>query len=256
MIIMNERKYAERLLDNGEASEGLSYSVTVLAKYLMPEGHDGSQIKEKLNEVISSRYPDITQQKRKSIIAKSLKRAEKYPLSEIDAITITKPEIERINAISSPTLNVHLLKKLAFTLLCLHKFESERKRTTETWINFDYTLIFRIANITVNRQKRIVYLNELIELRLIEASKCMDDMRLKVLFAENGDPEITVYNIDDAGKYFEEYCGKIYVHCERCSRLARKTGYRMKYCPKCAKIIDREKAVIRARKRLMVRKEN
>lgn len=254
MMVMNERKYAESVL-NGTAKRMLKNpqsTLNVLAKYYFSEGFDRSKINENLQEYIDKNHLASSQDQSKSMISIATKNLGKYPIVEIDEIPISKPEMDNILNIKSmryKAYNAKTLQKLAFSLLCLGKFQLLKGRN-EPWVNIDIDKLFKIANIDCSsRETQIMHLIDLKDLGLIEVTSSASDSSFKVLYIEQGATEITVCDINECGKVYEQYLGTPYVRCEYCGGLTRVKSNRTKYCNDCYKQINREQTVQRMRER-------
>lgn len=248
MIIMNEKKYAEDIINGGELKNGFDYTLVVIGKYYKYNGLNSSQIKNKLEEFVSKYKPDISDRQRDKMISKHINNLEKYSsqLAEVLEIVITKPEIEKINSIKPHKYKAHNIKKLAFTLLCLAKFRVAKGK--QPIVYMDYGKIFKHADIHTSKTTRGLYLRELIDNGLIErATTRVDGTALRILFIEDGKKAVSVTDLNQAGKFYDQYCGVRFTTCERCDKMIKKTNNRMKYCPDCAAVINRQKTLERMR---------
>ena len=253
-IVMNERKYAEGIL-NGDIADGgrnKLYTIDVVAKYYRAVGYNDREIKVVVEKWIREKFPGVSEKYITSWIKRSLDASKKFPLYEIDEIIITKPEMEYINSLHSDKVRDRTLRKLAFTVLCFAKFESMRG-VKDSWINIERKHIFSAANIkNITRKKQCFMIYTLYSLGYIDLNPKIENHNIKVLGLKYGDSEITVSNINECGYIFEEYNGKKFVHCERCGAMVPVTNGRTKYCSVCAVEVDREKARERMRKRAKI----
>ncbi len=248
-IIMNERQYAEDFLNGGKMLNSLSHTLCILARYYQAEKVGKSQIKSKLDDIVSVSHPKFTKRQKDKIITKAIKNAERHGLFEISEIPISKPEFKRIMAIQNTQhKQAATLQKLAFTLLCLAKLNLLRGYE-KPCLNLDFKVIFKFANCKVSKRARLELLKILIDAGLVEvASTRIDNRTLKINFVEDGEPVLVVKDVNQAGKIFEQYTGrKKFIICERCGEMAQKNGRRMKYCHDCAKIINIERVIKRRR---------
>jgi len=251
---MNERKYAEGVLNCSEKRmfEKPQPTINILAKYYFSTGLDKLEISEKLREFINKNRFSSSQEQCKSMISSAIRNLGKHPLVEIDEIPISKSEIYKILGIKSNRYKAHnakTLQKLAFSLLCLAKYQLMLGRN-EPWVNISIDKLFKIANIDCSsREAQIMHLLDLKNLGLIDVTSSSSDSAFKVLYVEPGEPEITVDNLNQCGMIYEQYLGTPYIRCEYCGWLTPKNSNRTKFCDDCYKQNNREKTVLRMRER-------
>lgn len=254
LIVTNERKYADGVLSGTQKRmlKNPQSTLNILGKYYFLEGLDKSEISEKLQEYIDKNHLANSQKQSKSMISFATKNLGKYPLVEIDEIQISKPEINRIMNIKSMRYKAHnarTLQKLAFSLLCLAKFQLAKGRN-EPWVNIKVDKLFKIANVDCSScETQILHLLDLKNLGLIEVTSSASDSAFKILYVDPGETEITVSDINECGKVYEQYFGTPYVRCEYCGGLTRVKSNRTKYCNDCYKQNNREQTVQRMRER-------
>lgn len=252
LIVTNERKYAEGVINDTQKRmlKNPQSTLNILSKFYFSEGLDKSEINEKLCEYINKNHLSNSQKQSKSMVSNATKNLGKYPLVEIDEIPISISEINKILNIKSTRYKAHnakTLQKLAFSLLCLAKFQLAKGRN-EPWVNIDIDKLFKIANIDCSsRETQIMHLIDLKDLGLIEVTPYADDSAFKVMYVESSETEITVSDINECGKIYEQYLGTPYVRCEYCGGLTKKNNNRTKYCDDCRKQINREQTVQRMR---------
>ncbi len=59
-FVMNERKFAEEILNGDNLGDGVWYTLSVLAKYFYGQGMSKKEIKAKLSSLISERMPMVS----------------------------------------------------------------------------------------------------------------------------------------------------------------------------------------------------
>ena len=251
-MVMNEKKYAEALI-NGDLAvrkQGTVYSIGIVAKYYKAAGYKGKMLEDIVKKFIQEKLPGTSESCSENWTKKAVKTAKNYPLYEIDEIVITKPEMETINSLHSNDIRNATLRRLAFTLLCLAKYEAMRG-TKDNWINVKSKHIFLVADIKgITKQRQDIMLYTLYSLGYIAFNQKIKGESIKALGIKDGDPEITVKNINECGYIFEEkYNGKKFVRCAECGIMVRATSGRTKRCPDCAVERNRELARERMRKR-------
>ncbi|MCM1168159.1 MAG: hypothetical protein NC401_19415 [Ruminococcus sp.] len=254
LIAMNERKYAKSVL-SGNVKRLLKNPLStlrILAKYYFSTGLNKSEIGEKLRGYINEKHLTNSQEQCKSMISAAMKNLGKYPLVEIDEIPVSKSEIDRIMSIRSQRYNAHnakTLQKLAFSLLCLARYQLMSGRS-EPWININVDKLFTIANIDCSsREIQLMHLLDLKNLGLIDVTSSPSDSAFKVLYVQQDQdkPEIVVRDLNECGMVYEQYLGAPYVHCERCGALTPIKSNRTKYCKDCSEQVNREKTMLRMR---------
>ena len=238
-VVLNEKKQAEYIIEKGEVGNKPTSTLFLLAKYYrQKENLNKEQTFNKLNEFMEKNYKNYNSATWEDIIEDISKKANKYPLREIDYIEITKSEIDTIR-------NVCNIKyeKLVFTMLCYAKLYNKISDKNNGWVNTDIKELFRVARVSVKyRNDKFLYLNDLETAGLISFSNKNDNLNLRVAFVDN-DSE-TVLKIDDFRELGYEYLNYIgdgkFIRCDCCKRLVRKTNNKCLYCHQCKKYIKNE----------------
>lgn len=247
--IMNEKKYAEKILksDEYEKNKNRLSATTALAKYYKSLGREKSEIRDILRGLINERVKDTREDTVNFWINKALEISWKSPLYETDSIVITKPEIDRIKQIHSVRFKDERIQKLAFTLLCLAKFAKERG-IKDYWVNTGLKDIFSIAHIKgQTTERQCLLLNELYNDGYIELNPRIKSQSVRVLGIFDGEIEVEVFDINEAGLTFEQYCGKRFIKCDGCGKMVAITNGRNTFCTECAEERNREKTRKRMR---------
>lgn len=251
IFVMNERKYAEKII-NGKGygnKKNCLYTTNVLIKYFISLGYSKNEIKDILKKLIQERNPCVTDKSIEFWIKKSLEISDTHPLYEIDNIVVTKPEIEKIRAIHSEKFKDFRIQKLAFALLCLAKF-GEARGIKDYWVNVNQKTIFNIANVKgLTLDKQCLLINELYKAGYIDINPKIESQSIKVLGVLSGESDIIIDDINEAGMIYEEkFFGKKYIKCQKCGKRVIITNGKNLYCNQCAIEVDREKARERMRK--------
>lgn len=248
-IIMNELEYISKLKEKGNLGENIGYAVGLLAKYYRQQGDDIDVIKQKLEADLRKYEPKINNKLRDMYIANALSHIDNRNLNIVNEIIITKSEMNSVMNITTggEGIRVTSLQRLAFTLLCFAKFELAKGKS-EPWVNYDLKYIFKAAKLTgFTKQKNNLCLHELYTKGLIDLNNRVDSLSIKVTFVDksNNDIALRVGDINYAGDYFWQYMGGKYIECQNCGKLVPKSNGRsngrLKYCPDCAIMINREK---------------
>ena len=236
-VVLNEKKQAEYIIEKGEVGNKPTSTLFLLAKYYrQKENLNKEQTFNKLNEFMEKNYKNYNSATWEDIIEDISKKANKYPLREIDYIEITKSEIDTIRNIC----NIKY-EKLLFTMLCYAKLYNKISDKNNGWVNTDIKEIFRVARVSVRyKNDKFLYLNDLETASLISFSNKNDNLNLRVAFVDN-DSE-TVLKIDDFRELGYEYLNYIgdgkFIRCECCKKLIRKKSNKQKYCTDCYKRIN------------------
>lgn len=233
-VVLNEKKQAEYIIEKGEVGNKLTSTLFLLAKYYrQKENLNKEQTFNKLNEFMEKNYKNYNSATWEDIIEDISKKANKYPLREIDYIEITKSEIDMIR-------NVCDIKyeKLLFTMLCYAKLYNKISDKNNGWVNTDIKELFRVARVSVRyRNDKFLYLNDLETVGLISFSNKNDNLNLRVTFINDSNER--VLKVDDFRELGYEYLNYIgdgkFIRCDCCKRLSRKLSKNMKYCNECSK---------------------
>lgn len=168
-------------------------------------------------------------------IERAIKSAKKNELIIMDHITITKPEIEKIDSLTG-----RQLKRLAFTLLCVAKFYHNLPGSRGMWVNTPDKEIMKMANINTSIKRQCAMFAELRDAGLIRFSNKVDNTSVEVLFAEDGDAAMEIRDYRNLGYQYLMFHGEDYFVCEECGiteKAAARTnnrGRKKKYCQNCA----------------------
>lgn len=233
-VVLNEKKQAEYIIEKGEVGNKPTSTLFLLAKYYrQKENLNKEQTFNKLNEFMGKNYKNYNSATWEDIIEDISKKANKYPLREIDYIEITKSEIDMIR-------NVYDIKyeKLLFTMLCYAKLYNKISDKNNGWVNTDIKELFRVARVSVRyRNDKFLYLNDLETVGLISFSNKNDNLNLRVTFINDSNER--VLKVDDFRELGYEYLNYIgdgkFIRCDCCKRLSRKLSKNMKYCNECSK---------------------
>lgn len=244
-IVLDERKKAEDVLSSADSPANPIQNVFLLAKYYYSLGQTRAEVLAHIEEYLQ-RFPYVVLPKWQTTVEWMVTKAKKHKLVEVQGIPVTKTELEVVSQLPKDSL-----KKLAFTLLCVAKFYNAINPDNQNWCNTSDKDLFRMANITSldsRRQQKLI--SELHELGLVGYSNVIDNINLRVLFADKyEDIGMVVTDYTDLGLQYMEYIGdKTVVHCKDCGRLIKKYSKRLDYCHECALKNQREKTAMRCRK--------
>lgn len=244
MIILNERTEAEKIIETGNVGQKPSETLSLLARYYFHiEGLTGKALYERLNDFMTKNYLQYDPNAWKLTLQNKVKKADKYPLTEIGDIVITRAEIETIRKLKSPPL-----ERLAFTLLCLAKFGDRRNIKNNGWVCRSHNEIFKMAAVPATIQKQALMLNSLYRAGMINFSMKVTNTNIQVLFIEEESyMALRVSDFRELGHEYLNYLGKHkYIRCSECGRLTRcKGNSRTKYCNDCKTKVNIEQTKMR-----------
>lgn len=226
-IILNERQRAEDIIRTGDLGKHVANSLSILARYYHKyEGLKNKQLYNKLDGFMADYYADYLPYNWSITIDSQVKKAEKYPLIEIDYIPVTKNELDIIKG-----LNDIMLERLAFTYLVLAKFYNLRNSDNNGWVVLQPSAVFTLANLSKSRLEQYEFIHELKELGFIELAKRIDNPNIRVTFIDNNsEVAVKVTQMVNVGYYYLKYIGKDIKPCPRCGKLMRS---RFKLCNDC-----------------------
>lgn len=238
--VLNEVKQAEFIIKSGEVGNKPSSTLFILAKYYRQKQElNKEQTFQKLNEFMQNNYKNYNSAKWEDIMEDISKKAIKYPMREINNISITQYELDMIR-----TLKNIKYQKLLFTMLCYAKLHNMNSENNNGWVNTSIQELYRIARLSVKyRKDKFLILNDIERTGLIAFSKKNDNLNLQVTFVDMGGA--LVLSINDFRELGYEYLNYIgegkFIRCSECGRLVRKRGHNSKYCSVCAKNNELEK---------------
>ncbi len=233
MIILDEKQYARRCLEENSLGENTYITLSIIAKYYYFDcGYKKKKIKELLKEFLTTNYIAFPKEENawNNNIEKIVNKVNKQKLYEISGVKITKAEIDRIQ-----TLQNKLLEKLAFTMLCLAKFHNAKNENNNGWVTTLGKELLNLANINCPQSRLNIHINNLYEAGLLDLPLRCDNTNCRINFIDNdGDEELFVSDFRNLGFEYLLYCGENYIRCAECGALTKgnKNGTK-KYCSKC-----------------------
>ena len=240
-VILKETDILKNAL-NGEMESKPMTTLRILTKYYFGNGDSKEVIEDKLNKYMKVNYKSYSPSKWKDLINQLVKSVEKYKtykMIDVDEVNITENEWFSITS-----LNNKQLEKLAFILLVYCKINKIKNPTCDNKINNTFSDIFRECGFRTTNETKLL-LNSLYKLNYISIGMSCNSTSIRINYIEENEDNIkfTIDNFENVITYYEEYKnGKKYIECECCKkRIISKTKPK-KYCPKCAKEIDRNKA--------------
>lgn len=246
---MNEQAYIDKLKAIGNLGEDIGYTVSLLAKSYFTEGDDINTARNRLEEDIAKYEPELSKKQSKVFIENALKLSNNHELIKVNEILITQMEMNCIMNIESDNkaFKTSSLRRLAFTLLCFAKFEMAKNKGNDLWINYNLNRIYKAAKLTGRSESQNnMYLHELYNKGLVKFAPHKNGIGVRVNFVdedenENSNIVVRIKDINYAGDYFLQYCGKKYIECKSCGKPILKTTVNLLYCKDCSVMINREK---------------
>lgn len=235
LIILNEKEFAERCINEHRVLDKPFLVLTILAKYYYHHlGYRKKEINTLLIEFMEQNYPYYSNNKLDwdSNIERIVKNVNQYTLHEIDGVWITQAEIDVIR-----NINNRLLERLAFTFLCLAKLGNAKNENNNGWVNVDNKEIFMMAHIICKIQDRNVQIGKLCKLGLLELPKRNDNLDCRVTFVNDESEKVLfVFDFRELGYEYLKYQGENYIRCAKCGILTKgNDNGTKKYCHPCTR---------------------
>lgn len=232
-IVLKENDWANTAIASLSLGENKRETLRRVARYYIDSGLTPSAAEKKTETFLLSCSPETTPYDASKEVSDALKCALKRPALEIDSIDITATELEKINA-----LNSRQAKRLAFTLLCLAKYNDASRAKNDHWVNMADTQIMKMANISTSLRRQGLLYWTLREAGLVQFSKKIDSLGTRVLFIDGGEPVIHITDFRSLGYQYQMYLGEPYFVCENCGVTVKQNNQnnkgRQKYCKECA----------------------
>lgn len=242
-LILNEKEYAIKLLDQSISSQKLSYDVMVLGKYFCHEQQlKPDEIYKKLVTYVSDHYNNLSISQYQDMLLKIARKAKKKDLIQISYIPITAAELNTIDYIKCKPA-----KRVAFTLLCLAKFKNLVNPSNNNWLNYEFKDIFRMANVAMTIKEQCSLIYNMRNDGFITTSKMVNNLSIHVEFIDNLDTSalLQISDFRCLGYEYLSYCKEKFYRCETCGILVRKTNNKAKYCKECGILENRKKTKMR-----------
>lgn len=229
-IIFNEREHAKKVIEKGiQTTRSKGRELQLVANYLREQDYSDKQIETELHRISKRSFSDYNKVAMYDFIDRRVKRSKKGKLKVNSPVIITQAEIDVIMS----EKNVKC-QKLMFVYLMLAKFYMSNNHTDKYYVGCSDTDIFNLCDMYTSRQEKREMVHYLTKKGYIEPTTKMSSI-LKYV-NENSDVAMEITPDDTMIYRFEEkYLGGLFINCEICGRLAKKTNNRVKYCKECAK---------------------
>lgn len=234
-MILNEEKYAKELLTGqNDNVKSIRQKIDLIARYnchVMHKKADESYASivkwlEKYHEIFS-------EQTYSNVISDCIKKAAKRPFYHIDAIKITKKEMEIIAAQDNLR---H--EKILFALLCMAKQQKVAYGFDNGLVSYSITDLFKTARVSVPVEERENILHSLFKAGLIGLPVKNDTKCLFVQFMDESDADVVLeLNEQDCGELAYAYLyftGRAKVRrCAKCGKLIKQSKKYGDLCKGC-----------------------
>lgn len=236
-VILDEEKYAEKIIDTGEVGNKPTSTLFLLSKYFRQKMEYGEKKTEKeLNQFMIDNYKNYIPAQWEDVIEDIAKKGKKYKLQKIDYIGITQKELNEIYKVCNLKY-----EKLLFTMLCYAKLYNHLSKTNNGWVNTDIKELYKVARVTVKyRNDKFLYLNDLEATGLISFSNKNDNLNMKINFVDQStDYVLKVDDFRELGYIYQQYTNNgTFTNCKECGRLIKKTNNKCLYCNDCKVLIS------------------
>lgn len=227
MIIFDEVKYAENIIQNGCSKKYILVDFKILAKYFLQyKKYSEEKTMEEMLNLLKNRQSIIPINFLPLKIQASIKYAKNESLKKSEAIIVTAGELEEIDKLPKH------LKELAFIYLFLMKWNKENDGFFAD--KSDIKKLLKQTNIT--NTKLNIYDGELERLGFISFIDYRRKEKIVVKeIDENPIEKLNILDFENAVLYYRKYCGKKVIECIDCNSLVEVRSNRQKYCKVCAK---------------------
>lgn len=230
-IIFDEREHAKLVLKRGtQTSRNKIFELTLVGAYLRELGCNDEQIEIELHKVSKKSFRDYNKVRMSETIDRIVKKSKNKTLKVPNKVNITKAEIETI-------LNEKDVKcqKLMFVYLVLAKYYKDNNpKATDYYVGCSDRDLFELCDMYIKKADR----NSLLHYLEVKGYITPTLRKSSIINYVNEDSEKVFEIIPDNTMiyYFEkEYLDGIFINCEKCGRLVKKTNNRVKYCKECAR---------------------
>ena len=236
-VVLRENDWAAYMIQATSIGKKPSETLRRVARFYMDTYNiNQDAARKKLDLFLLQCDPTSSLPKWSDALDYAVSRACKYPAINIDHISVSKNEVEKIDSLEGKQI-----RRLAFTLLCLAKYWNIVTRKEDGWVNSKDNEIMSMANINTSIKRQSSMFGKLNELGMIQFSKKVDNTNVKVCFMEDGEEAIRIYDFRNLGYQYLMYHGEPYFTCENCGITTKVNDKgnrrRQKYCPECAAII-------------------
>lgn len=236
-IVLNEHDSACAAIQARSLGKKPSETLCRVARYTMDSNkhYTKKDIRNKLDIFLLQCDPTASLPKWSKMLDFATDWAMKHEAIQIDSIIITKPEMNKIDALDGKQV-----RRLAFVLLCLSKYWDEVNQHNDHWVNSKDNEIMSFANINTSIRRQCAMYTALRDIGFIQFSKKVDNTNIKVCFAEDGETAMVITDLRNLGYQYLKYHGEPYFECANCGLTVKVNnngetrGRKQKYCKSCA----------------------
>lgn len=251
--VFNERKAVETMMNNRDVDiVNPTNTIRKLARYnFYVYGYGQTKNYNTIVEYMSANYKEFSEFAYQKDILGCIRDVAKTQWKNIDAISVTKSEIDTILALDDIRK-----QKIAFVLLCTAKYRDAYNDNNNHKTDISVTDLYKMARVVLPQKDRSVFLHFLIQEGLVEKHTFAGVKNKKVLFvSDNVDDEVvlSLHEIDFLElayvymDYVDNHIG--YSHCEKCGRMIKNSKTKpRKYCEECSKEVLTEQKRLWAEK--------
>lgn len=236
--VTNEKKYAEMCLKEFYLDKSVIPTLIILIKYWYHNGFNQDEILVKLDEFMKEAYgdyiPHLWADKFKDLTKQYC--SDKYTLSTVDEVYISKKEMDVIKSIKGQEN-----QRLVFSLLVNCKIRNAKRGIADIRVKDNDKVIFADANVKRGADAKQKMLRRLMELGYLEFPKKGLDVLIPFIdletdFSIEQNRAITIDSFDDFILDYYTYTGSKVIKCKECGkRVLVKGNARTQYCVECAK---------------------
>ena len=233
-IIFNEEEYAKEIIKNGiQLTSKKHYDLQVVATYLRENGKNDKEIEKELHRIAKMSFSDYNWVKLYKSIDTKVQRSKKNKIRKNPEIIVTQAELDTI--LGEENLKV---RNLMFVCLVLAKYYMSNNCTDKYYVKYNDVDIFNLCDVFVKKSERLELMHYLDKKGYITPTISMS---FEIHYVKEDSKVILKFKPDvDMIYYFEQYLGGLFINCENCGKLAKKTNNKIKYCKKCSKIKKEE----------------
>lgn len=253
-IELKENEWAKTMIESKDLGKKPTETLRRVARYYLDSGYSKRETRAELDRFLLQCDPKASIPKWENRLETAMSYALKYSAVDIDSIDITDKEMEKIDA-----LNGRMIQRLAFTLLCLAKYNNAIRPNSNYWVNNKDSEVMRFANISTSTRRQCQLYRELRDAGMIEFSRSVSNTSVRVVFAEDGDPVLSIVKFINLGYQYQMYKGEPFFTCANCGVTVKipndKIGRPSKYCPDCAVRIKTKQSVDSVMRKRIARKK-
>lgn len=229
-IIFDEYKHVEEMMLNGIQTNNSKFELQLLANYYRQQNYDDKFIEEKLHEFCKKYIQNYNRVKFYKLIDEKVEKSKKGKLKKSLPISITQNELNTILSEDN-----YKCQKLMFVYLVLAKYYMNNNNSEKYYVGCKDNDIFNLCDMYIKKDEKMDLMHYITKKGYITPTLSMSSIINYV--DEDSEPIITLISDTDMIYYFERYLGGIFIECEICNKLSKKTNNRMKYCSECARKI-------------------